>query len=69
LKKHSARLEEPFVFFVDRCLGRQIVPDALKAALEPSERVEIHDDHFAQDARDVQWLKSVGERGWGVNYT
>jgi hypothetical protein len=26
-------------------------------------RVEVHDDHFAQDALDEVWL-TVGQRGW-----
>lgn len=29
-------------------------------------RVEIHDEHFAQDAEDTEWLASVGKRGWIV---
>lgn len=28
--------------------------------------VEIHDDHFAADARDQDWLLEVGRRGWIV---
>ena len=28
--------------------------------------VEIHDAHFAQDAKDEQWLKAVGEKHWIV---
>jgi len=28
--------------------------------------VEIHDDHFAQDALDPEWLTAVGERNWIV---
>jgi PIN like domain len=30
------------------------------------ERVEIHDDHFAPDAKDEDWLVEVGSRGWIV---
>jgi hypothetical protein len=30
------------------------------------ETVEIHDDHFAPDARDEVWLAEVGRRGWIV---
>jgi hypothetical protein len=29
-------------------------------------RVEIHDDHFAQDAKDEEWLMVVGQRQWVV---
>jgi len=28
--------------------------------------VEVHDDHFSQDALDPEWLKAVGERNWIV---
>ncbi len=28
--------------------------------------VEIHNDHFPQDARDETWLLDVGKRGWVV---
>ena len=28
--------------------------------------VELHTDHFEQDAPDTEWLPIVGERGWTV---
>lgn len=28
--------------------------------------MQIHDDHFRQDATDVEWLREVGQRGWIV---
>lgn len=28
--------------------------------------MEVHDDHFAADARDTEWLAKVGARGWVV---
>jgi PIN like domain len=28
--------------------------------------VEVHDDHFPQDAPDELWLPEVGRRGWAV---
>jgi hypothetical protein len=52
---------EPPTFFVDRCLGSSDVPNALRKA---GARVEIHDDHFAQDALDTDWLPIVGANGW-----
>jgi len=52
---------EPPTFFVDRCLGSSDVPNALRQA---GARVEIHDDHFAQDALDTDWLPIVGAKGW-----
>jgi predicted nuclease of predicted toxin-antitoxin system len=48
---------------VDRALGTFTVAEALRVA---GCRVEIHDRHFAQDARDSQWLPEVGRRGWVV---
>jgi predicted nuclease of predicted toxin-antitoxin system len=51
------------VFFVERSLGSIIIPDALRQA---HLRVEIHDDHFAQDAEDELWLTHAGQRGWVV---
>ena len=28
--------------------------------------VLIHDDHFASDEQDINWLKVAGEKGWIV---
>lgn len=66
MKTRSARLEEPYVFFIDRCLGKRSVPQLVEAALAPEERTEIHDDHFAQNVKDTEWLSAVGARGWVV---
>ena len=54
---------EPLVFFVDRSLGRRIIPDALRSA---GAQIELHDDHFPQDAQDQTWLAEAGKRGWVV---
>jgi hypothetical protein len=54
---------EPFVFFVDRSLGRRTVVEALR---EAGAHVEAHDDHFAPDTADEDWLIEVGGRGWIV---
>ena len=54
---------ERLVIFVDRSLGRRIIPDALRAA---GAQVELHDDHFLQDAKDQVWLAEAGKRGWVV---
>jgi hypothetical protein len=51
------------VFFIDRSLGKHVVPDALRAA---GVRVEVHDDHFPQNAIDEVWLPAVGQNGWAV---
>ena len=48
-------------FFLDYQIGRHIVADALRAA---GATVEVHIDHFPQDASDVEWIPEVGQRGW-----
>ena len=65
-KPSDASLPSPperLIFFVDRCLGRKVIPDGLRAA---GEEVRIHDDHFPQDAKDEVWLADVGKSGWVV---
>lgn len=57
------KLPEPFVYFVDRSLGRARVVDALRVT---GEIVHAHDDHFAQNTPDTDWLSEVGQRGWVV---
>jgi hypothetical protein len=59
----SQRLPEPWVFFVDRSLGGKVVAEALRAA---GEAVEVHDDQFASDAADQDWLAAVGANAWVV---
>jgi hypothetical protein len=54
---------EPPVFFLDRCLGRIIVAEALRTA---GAHVEIHADHFEDDCPDANWLPAVGQRRWVV---
>jgi hypothetical protein len=48
------------VFFTDRDLGTRF-PEILKAA---GLQVERHSEHFAPNAHDEAWLRTVGERGW-----
>jgi len=59
----SRLLPEPWVFFIDRSLGSRLVADAMRAQ---GETVEAHDAHFAKDASDVEWLATVGRKGWVV---
>jgi len=53
----------PPPFFIDRSLGRLTIATALRAQ---GAEVHTHDAHFAQDARDEEWLAEVGRRGWAV---
>jgi PIN domain-containing protein len=52
---------EGLVFFVDRCLGAHVVPDALRAA---GADVEVHKTHFEPNAPDSDILRFVGARRW-----
>lgn len=66
MKKRSESLEPPFTFFIDRCLGKGVVPDAVKNNALRDEAVEILDDHYTPNAKDADWLAEVGQKGWVV---
>ena len=51
------------VFFIDRALSPKAVSAALRGA---GAAVEIHADHFALEAPDVDWLPDVTERNWVI---
>ena len=48
-------------FFLDYQIGRYVVADALRAA---GARVEVHINHFPQDAPDTEWISEVGKHEW-----
>lgn len=54
---------EPRTYFVDRDLGIRAVPNAVR---EAGGRVELHGDHFPQDAPDVEWIPYAARRGWVI---
>ena len=54
---------ESVTFFVDRSLGKEKVPDALRKI---GLKTEVHADHFAHDAPDTEWLQKRGEENWVV---
>ncbi len=58
---NSSRPLDDVVFFIDRSLGRKAVAEALRQA---GEKVEVHDDHLPQGAKDEEWLRYVGARRW-----
>lgn len=67
-KKRSGSSDTPkppdrLVYFIDRCLGRHDFPRPL---IDAGLLVELHDDHFAPDCRDEDWLSEIGRRGWIV---
>jgi predicted nuclease of predicted toxin-antitoxin system len=59
----SPKPPEELTFFLDRQLGRYKMAGLLRNA---SLSVEIHDDHFRQDARDPDWLTAAGKNNWIV---
>jgi len=66
LKKRSAansKRPDGFVFFLDRSPGRDIVAETLRNA---GAVVEVHADHFREEAPDDEWLDRVGKKGWLV---
>lgn len=54
---------EPPIFFIDRSLGKKIIPNALR---EIGEKVIAHDERFSPTTRDVDWLKEAGLHRWIV---
>src|SRR4029077_8380423 len=50
-------------FFLDRQLGRYKMAGALRKA---GLKIEIYDDHFAQNAEDPEWLTACGKKNWIV---
>ena len=62
LSRYEKQLKE-CTFFLDRNLGRKWAAQALRQA---GAQVEIHDDHFAPDAPDEEWLAFCGEHNWIV---
>jgi predicted nuclease of predicted toxin-antitoxin system len=59
----SPKPPEELTFFLDRQLGRYKMADALRKA---GLNVEIHDDHFPQNAQDPEWLTAAGRKNWIV---
>lgn len=58
MRRH--RLREPFVYFVDECLGRHVVPDTLREAVARGERVEM----LPQGTTDLEWIPAAHRGGW-----
>jgi PIN domain-containing protein len=48
-------------FFLDYQIGRYVVADALRKA---GASVEVHIDHFAPAAPDLEWIPEIGSRRW-----
>jgi hypothetical protein len=63
LKKPSASKDSPpeLSYFIDRDLGRYLLPNALESA---GLRVERYATHFNDLTHDDEWLPKVGMEGW-----
>ena len=61
---YRSKRDNPLELFVDRCLGKNLLPDALRKL--PNLIVHVHDDHFAPDEQDHLWLPQVATKGWVI---
>ncbi|MEH1922294.1 hypothetical protein [Nostoc sp.] len=57
------RQPQSITFFIDRCLCCRVIISTLKGA---GLTIEVHHDHFDDNAQDVAWLPEVGKRDWVV---
>lgn len=48
-------------FFADRNLGVHVFPAIVRAE---GVIVHLHQDHFPQNAADVEWMPETARRGW-----
>jgi predicted nuclease of predicted toxin-antitoxin system len=62
-KPKSSAPRKDATLFLDRNLGRKVVADVLREAGFP---VVAHDEKFAPDTPDEEWLDVVGKQGWIV---
>jgi PIN like domain len=59
--------ESPPEFFVDRSLGRHIVPDALRAVgVVVHVMADVYGERIGQGLADAEWLGDAGAEGWVV---
>ena len=57
----------PPEFFIDRSLGRHVVPDALReAGVIVLTMSDVYGERIGQGLADEEWLHDAGERGWVV---
>jgi predicted nuclease of predicted toxin-antitoxin system len=59
----SPKPRKDLTFFLDRQLGRHKMAAILRTA---GLTVLVHDDHFAQNAPDPEWLAAAGKNDWIV---
>lgn len=51
-------------YFTDRDFGPTSTCEVVRILRKKGIRVECHDDHFPETARDDEWLGVCGARGW-----
>ena len=57
----------PPEFFIDRSLGRHVVPDALReAGAVVHVMADLYGERIGQGLADEEWLRDAGEHGWVV---
>lgn len=56
----SARLPEPFVFYVDECIKCAAILDVLEAGRLPDETIQV----MPKGTLDEAWLEIAGKAGW-----
>lgn len=57
----------PPEFFVDRSLGRYVVPEAIRASgFVVHSLASVYGEQEGQSIEDVQWLQDAGDRDWVV---
>ena len=59
-KSYGEQLKD-VVFFVDRSSGRYDLVNGLRSL---DLTIESHDDHFAPNTPDVEWIMQCGKKGW-----
>jgi hypothetical protein len=53
--------------FIDRSLGRHVVPDALRrAGATVHATADVYGERIGQGLPDEEWLSDAGRRGWVV---
>ena len=59
--------DSPPEFFIDRSLGRHVVPDALRSAgAAVHVMADVYGERIGQDLADAEWLRDAGDKGWVV---
>jgi hypothetical protein len=57
--------ESPPEFFVDRSLGRHIVPDRLRTTgATVHVMADVYGERIGQGLADIDWLRDAGAKGW-----